>query len=111
MAELFEVHSTPPSQTRGAKASDRPYLKPLDIPQSLLSLQDDAEWDTAVSFVHLNKAFLEGMQISDLCCRFLLRAINLLLALVGCAMIVFAVYMYLDVRRRSLEGFPWCAAH
>lgn len=111
MAEILEVHSMPPSQTVGARTSDRPHLKPLDIPKNLPILQDDAEWDKAMSFIHLNKAFLEKMQTSELCCRFLLRAINLLLALVGCAMIVFAVYTYLDVRRRSLEGFPWCASH
>lgn len=41
-------------------------------------------------------------------CRFLLRVINLILAVIGFAMVFYAIYMYLDIKRHSsLRGFPW----
>ena len=40
--------------------------------------------------------------------RFLLRVINLVLALVGVAMMFYAAHMYLSVRKESgIQGFPW----
>jgi len=40
--------------------------------------------------------------------RFLLRVINLILAVLGCAIIAYAVYMFVEVKQRpSIHGFPW----